>query len=436
MSGPFALAAVSAVLRRLLSKGLGEVDLSSFGNVTTTAHPPDLIITGAQEVPQLNLFLYQVIPNSGWSNVGLPSRSASDERLTNPPLALDLRYLLTAYGAQELHQEALLGYAMQVLHEVPFLSRDFIKNTWPGGGNDPVEQALFSSNLADQIEQIKISPQTMTTEESSKLWSAMQAKYRPSAAYLVSVVLIESTKGAKAPLPVLKRGEDDTGPNAQADLIPPFPEIDKITLPKNQPAALLGDEVKLEGHDFAGEDNNPANMDVTVRLDNARRQITRDILVPANARTGNSITFNVPNDPANLPAGLYTMSARVMPNGKPLETRTSNEAPLLIAPRITGGLALPIARSNVQDGLGEATITLQCSPDVLPEQRVSLVLGSREIPADQPIVKGPNVSFHGDHLAAGSYRVRLRVDGVDSLLVDRSDPKNLKFDETQQVTLT
>ena len=447
MSSPFALAAVSAVLRRLLMKGVGEVDLSSFGNIATTSHPPDVIVTGQNEVSQLNLFLYQVTPNSGWRNVGQPARSASNERLTNPPLALDLHYLLTAYGAQELHQEALLGYAMHVLHEVPFLSRDFIKNTWPGGGIDPVEQALSAANLADQIEQIKITPQSMGSEEMSKLWSATQAKYRPSMAYLVSVVLIESTQGAKSPLPVLKRGKDDTGPQAQGSLIPPFPEIDAIKLPKNQPAALLGDNVEIGGHDFAGDDEDPTAVTVTVRLANARLDLTRDIVVAANQRTGGKITFQVPNQPANFPAGVYTMSVLVAPNGKPEETRTSNEAPLLIAPKITTNLAVPVARQNVVNGLGEATIALAVVPDLRPEQRVSLVLGSRETQATQPVAQGANVSFHVEGLAAGDYWVRLRVDGVDSLLVDRSKfvdpddpekfkPENLKFDPTQRLTIT
>src|SRR3712207_1358921 len=134
MSGPFALAAVSAVLRRLILEQLGDADLASFGNIKATALPPDQITTGLNEGPQLNLFLYQVTPTPGWRSVALASRSAGDERLSNPPLALDLHYLLSAYGAAELQPEALLGYAMQVLHEVPFLSRDYIRDTWPGGG--------------------------------------------------------------------------------------------------------------------------------------------------------------------------------------------------------------------------------------------------------------------------------------------------------------
>src|SRR5947209_4424355 len=108
MSGPFALAAVSAVLRRLVSRGLGDVDLSIFGGsaTTVTAHPPDQIAVGVNEAAQLNLFLYRVNENAALRNDGLASRGQAGDRLTNPALALDLYYLLTAYGAAELSPEA------------------------------------------------------------------------------------------------------------------------------------------------------------------------------------------------------------------------------------------------------------------------------------------------------------------------------------------
>src|SRR5438045_3368460 len=99
MAGPFAIAAVTAVLKDLLNDGMANHDLSALSNVTVTALPPDRIpATNADEKSQLNLFLFQVAPNLSWRNVGLPSRGTNGERLTNPPLALDLRYLVTAYG--------------------------------------------------------------------------------------------------------------------------------------------------------------------------------------------------------------------------------------------------------------------------------------------------------------------------------------------------
>ena len=55
-----------------------------------------------------------------------------------------------------------------------------------------------SCGLADQLEQIKITPEYLSTEEMSKLWTAVQSHYRPTAAYMATVVLIESTLPARA----------------------------------------------------------------------------------------------------------------------------------------------------------------------------------------------------------------------------------------------
>ena len=51
--------------------------------------------------------------------------------------------------------------------------------------------ALASSDLADRVERLEITPEFLGNEEMSKLWSALQAKYRPSATYKVSTVVID-----------------------------------------------------------------------------------------------------------------------------------------------------------------------------------------------------------------------------------------------------
>lgn len=429
MSGPFALAAVSAVLRRLLTNGLGDVDLSIFGGAanTVTVHPPDLIQTGANELAQLNLYLHRVAPNAALRNEGLASHSATGERLTNPPLALDLHYLLMAYGAHQLYPEALLGYGMQVLHEFPFLSRKFIRDTWPAGVVDPVDRALADSDVAEQIESIKITPETLSTEEMSKLWTAFQSKHRPCAAFQVSVVLIQAQRAARAPLPVLKQGSDDSGPVATGSLIPPYPEIEVLKMPKNQPAALLGGQLQIVGHDFAGETGDKNAVTVTMGLRNDRWQVEHDLLIDPANRGQNSIRVQLPNEPANFPAGLYTLSVSIAPAGRPKDKRSSNDVPLLIAPQITSAMPATFAPSQ---------LALSISPDLRPGQRCSLILGSSELPALPTTVQGVVVTFDASGVASGDYRVRLRVDGVDSLLVDRSDPTNLKFDPSQRITIT
>src|SRR5215510_5022353 len=221
MSSALAIAAVSASLKDLLNNGFIAHDLSSIGSFTITAQPPDRITTGQTEPNQLNLFLYQVTANAGWRNAGLPSRDRRGVCISNPPLALDLHYLLTAYGASDLNAEVLLGYAMHLLHESPVLTRQQLRTALTPGpfGN------LSAVDIADQIELLKIAPVYLGTEDLSKLWTAMQARYRPSMAYLVSVVLIQSEARTTTAPPVLRRGANDRGPVARGVPLPVLASI-------------------------------------------------------------------------------------------------------------------------------------------------------------------------------------------------------------------
>ncbi|MDX2215559.1 MAG: DUF4255 domain-containing protein, partial [Oculatellaceae cyanobacterium bins.114] len=216
MSSAFAIGTVTAVLKSLLDNSLNQ--LPGMTVQQTSVRPPDQLATGEKEASQLNLFMYHVTPNSGWRNVGMPSRSANGDRLTNPPLALDLHYLLTAYSRENYHAEVLLGYGMQVLHEVPVLTRQAIRSAFtpPGAASPPpgtsppdrlttLEKKLYLSELDTQIEQIKICPEILNIEEMSRLWSTFQVHYRPTAAYQVSVVLIESKRSTQTALPVQQR---------------------------------------------------------------------------------------------------------------------------------------------------------------------------------------------------------------------------------------
>ena len=59
--------------------------------------------------------------------------------------------------------------------------------------NTPTETDVPGSNLHEQIERVRITPQPLSLEEISKLWAAFQTNYRLSAAYQAAVILIEST---------------------------------------------------------------------------------------------------------------------------------------------------------------------------------------------------------------------------------------------------
>ena len=63
------------------------------------------------------------------------------------------------------------------------------------------------------------------------------------------------------------------------------------------------------------------------------------------------------------------------------------------------------------DGL--VKITAKVVPDVLPGQHVALLINGRETPATVVTDTHGAPEFTLDSLAAGTYGVRLRVDGVD-----------------------
>jgi hypothetical protein len=376
------------------------------GNAEVTAVAPDTIaLTGTDATPRLNLFLHQVSPNPGWRTIGLPSRDARGRPVARPPLALDLHYMLTAYGLQELQPEILLGYGMQLLHEMPVLDRGEIEDRLP--------PTLLASQLGQQVEMIRITPEPMSMDDLAKLWSALNAHYRPTAAYHVSVVLIDSPAPGRSAPPVLTRGPVDLASGTERgiivgpELIPPLPAITAVRPPDDQSGVMVGQTVQVEGQHLDGTSR-------AVRLENRALEVDREI----NALAGNDarlVRFKVPNQPAQLPVATYALRALVQ---RPNETerRESNQQALTILPRITTALPMTVAR----DGQGDVTITLQCSPQVRPHQRLSLILGAREVLAEPHAAPTDTLTFTVRGAGAGSFLVRLRVDGIESLIVDRT----------------
>ncbi len=209
MSNQFAIAGVTAVLQGALFEVYSNY-LAAFdgGKVTVSAVAPDIVQgqvgDSTNSGSQVNLFLHQVTLNSGWRNVGLPSVDASGKnRLKNPPLALDLHYLLTVYGSSDAQAEALLGFAVLFLHENPVISRTGILNALNNLSSHLYSAnfltALSSSGIADQIEMIKLVPDTLGREEVAWLWTALKADYRPTFPFQASVVLIQPDQSDTLP---------------------------------------------------------------------------------------------------------------------------------------------------------------------------------------------------------------------------------------------
>jgi hypothetical protein len=142
---------------------------------------------------------------------------------------------------------------------------------------------------------------------------------------------------------------------------------------------------------------------------------------------------NLPNQPQNFPAGIWTVSVFVTRPGETFQ-RSTNALPLALAPQILSNPPINAARNG-----NKVTITLACSPEVLPAQRVALLLGGDEVPAELHAAQTGSLTFIAKDdppgkFASGDYFVRLRVDGMDSLLIDRS-VKPPKFKASQKLTI-
>jgi hypothetical protein len=392
VSNSLAIAAVTSALKVSLADAF---QTGGPPGTQITSNPPDKARLGANE-NQVNIFLFHATVSGAWRNADMP-------------LPLVLQYLVTAYGQddEDTLGQQVLGRAMSVLHDRPILDRDEIR------------AALAGNDLADQVESVRLTLQAMTLEEMSKLWTTFQTQYRLSVAYEASVVLLESSGPVRSPLPALRRGESDAGPQAQADTVLPFPTVASVVVVSGQPSVLLGGEVEVVGNHLAGPD-------VSVQLES--RRLLVPIVIPSGqlvAASDTSVTFVVPDDPAAVPPGVYGVS---VVTGGP-QSRSSKPMKLTVAPEITQ-LPGPV----VPDGLGAFTVEVACRPQVLPTQQAALVIGQRQFQAVARAAATATLTFAGSGLAAGEYRVRLRVDDVESLLVDRSvTPPG--FDETMKITV-
>jgi hypothetical protein len=409
MSNRLAIAAVTLTLRNLIQGEIQQI----LGGARVTTVPLDRARDGNNETDQINLFLYQLTPNPSLRNRGAQGRpSRPGEEMWLSPLALNLHYLVTAYGADNntANDHRLLGAAMKALHDHPLL------------GAEEIRAALPESDLHNQIERLRITLESPSTEEMSKLWSTFQSQYRISAAYQAAVVLIDSTRDAKSALPVLRRGRDDRGFPAVAA---PFQFLSEVKPPHPFPSARLGDELTISGSQLG-------SANVVVRLSNRRLERPID-LAPLPERTASAIAVRLGNGPADPAAaalfapGLYTAALVVTPDNLP--SWTTNEVPFGLAPRIT------VQPTTATEG---DVLTVTPVPHLRESQRehALLLLGDHQIPP-RPAAVAPDLEFVLPALAPGAYVVRLRVDGIDSLPFDQAGtPALLDFDPAQTVAIT
>jgi hypothetical protein len=404
MSNTLAVATVTAALSRILSEALAATSPGGVHGVGVTTVRPDMLATTDGGARSVNLFLYQVVPDGNWMAADLPTRRPDGSLLTRPQQALDLRYLLTFSGDESaLEPQRLLGLTVTTLAAGPVLSREVVRTAIAKAVHDDPTTWLQFSDLAEQVDVVRVTMQPMNLEELSKLWSTFpETAYRLSVTYQATVVLLESDVTPQPALPVRTR-VIDVAPIA-------VPSIDRVIADASPTDPVVpGTMVRIEGTNLRG----PAATLV--------RFASVAVKVPDSQVTESTLTVALPGEVHAGFQGVQIRHRRLV--GSPPQERDSGEsntAPVLVHPVVAG----PVTATG-------GTVTVPVDPAVGKRQQVVLLLNEHQPPADRPAraytfaappldPAGPEavgeVKIPVSGVVAGTYLVRVQVDGADSVL--------------------
>jgi hypothetical protein len=388
MSNQLAVATVTATLSQHLGEALSVVPGASVTFGRPDRSPPD---------KGINLYLYEVDHRGSLRFTDLPTRNSKGDLVERPRAPLELRYLLTFYGEEiSLEPQRLLGAAVRVLNGKPILTRAVIRATIANPSFSPF---LSESDLAEEVDLVKLTPLSMTLEETSKLWSTLlKADHVLSLAYSAGVTFIEGEGSPRTALPVRL---------PQIQVLPWQPPRLETVTPQIFPFSL-GAVLVLEGTGLLLPGTTVMAGQVQVMPDAGSTSSRLSLTVTALWRAGVQVAQVV--QPVEFPA---------LP-GPPVAHSgfESNTVPFILQPTLTG-LSFDMA-----DPLG-ITLVAACNPSVDALQKVELLLNEKtlgpiprafRLSARTRTVSTNTLRFDAMGLPAGIYLGRLRVDGAESRL--------------------
>ncbi|WP_030254212.1 DUF4255 domain-containing protein [Streptomyces violens] len=191
MSNALAVATVTQALALLIEHNLHpEIDMAV--SVETRKPPAD-----PPTDPTITVFCYQVTHNPSMRNNDLVTRAPDGTLLKRSAAALDLHYVISAYGEEtELVGQRLIGSVVRTLHEIPVLPKDLIAEATQ-------RPYLDGSDLAESLQKVRFTPTQMDVDETSKLWGMLHnTPYSLSVVYQASLVLLDGHEKPAATKPV------------------------------------------------------------------------------------------------------------------------------------------------------------------------------------------------------------------------------------------
>jgi Pvc16 N-terminal domain len=401
MSNYFAIATVTATIRNILTNGIRD-DIDDI-DVDVTSQPPDIGLE--QPADRLNIFLYSIVPNIGYSNLDLPSRSpGTGQLIQRQHLGLNLYYLLTAYARdnKELNSQRILGSAMIILNEKSMLTRNLINDAL---GASP---EIVGSDLVDQVDIVKISLNPISSDELSRLWSSFfRANYRTSVSYQATVVLLDSARQQPKPGALVQERGIYVIPFIQPMIERIEPQI--LEYQSDQRIILIGQN--LQGQGIVDVDIDGTKVGVPPEgISNNHIRVT----IPAGLPLGVKrikLFYTLALDPTSPPPSSTMTSSLAPPTTtekKQIQFK-SNVSPFILVPKITTAGEILAQNSD---------LSFDFQPAVKRNQKVFAMLGSKSIPLLLP----KNLStFTEDHrVPQDTTRAKVR-------LPERDFPPKLYF---------
>ncbi|WP_441287823.1 DUF4255 domain-containing protein [Sorangium sp. KYC3313] len=388
MSNSLAIATVTGTLVNRVQALINSVGLTGYD--ASSDHPK------TDPSPGVYLSLYHLAPNPALRNLDLPTRRSSGEPSQRPVLALSLRYLFSFVGDAALFEaERLAGLVLADLHARPVLTPDEITTYL---GTLGAGHYLLSSDLGRQIERVKLAPLNLDTEELSRVWGLYnQSFFALSMAWEATAVLLDGAVEPRAALPVAT-----TGLAVRPAITPALTRLYEAS--SRQPVAGVNDELVIEGTGLLGEVSRVFIGAASVGVGAA------DLHGGALRVSLSTVTGLLPGVHAVVVEHQVHVPGAAGPGLRP--GGASNPLALMVRPTLG-------AMSSSVVALSHRRVRVAVTPLPSADQSVELALESTTGPERRSsrkfTIDAADVVFDVADLPNGTWRVRVSIDGADSL---------------------
>lgn len=377
------IAATTQTLGYLVSTAV----LAAVPEATVTLARPEEPAAGSANAPRVNIYLVQVIPDPTMRSNDLPTRDERGNLVSLPMAPVNLRYLLSFFGASE-QAHLMLGAVEVALRSRAVLDSTIITQALTG------HPELLDSGLASQVPPVRFVPSSVSLEELARFWSGfLQMPYTVSTLYEAMTVILTASDSPTATLPVAKVGGGSGSLPPQLDPLPTVqfssspPTVVRVT------GTGIGEQQQIQiGSVWAPlEAGASGGFQVTLPADVAAGA------QPVTLGTATSGTTGTTGQPAQPIAGAKSQVLRIRPEVVQATIGSNGTAvTLTVAPPLQPGQTAVL--SVVASGLG-----------------ADPVADSVQVPVAVTATTTQTTFMLPTGLAAGQYLTILEVDGVASL---------------------